>query len=216
MLKDTNLTIQFGTGLSTTFFYPRTVLNYFMKDLSLKEEDLTQFAKSLLTTYIFLGCDHNPSFTNISHAFGLLTFAEVCQEKIPSNVVDFLKLSLKMYENKNKGIRRLFQSNEEMEINERIMEGRSLLKSLRGVESECLPLPSILRQQYTRANFLAEFLTCHGFKENPTSNGWLVKDGLYEIRLQDENDPFYKVPKDMMIFCSCKSKCTDCCKCKKG
>ena len=42
---------------------------------------------------------------------------------------------------------------------------------LRGVESECLPLPSILRQQYIRASFLAEFLTCHRFKENPTSNG---------------------------------------------
>lgn len=127
-----------------------------------------------------------------------------------------MSLTLKIYENKNKGIKRLFPNDDEMETAEKIMEARSVLKSLRGIESECIPLPSVLRLHFSRATFLAEFLTNQAYTDDPSRNGWISKEGDYEIKLQNEDDQYCKTPKEMMMFCSCRTKCSSRCKCKKS
>ena len=81
---------------------------------------------------------------------------------------------------------------------DKILHSRGIIKSVRGTENQTIPLPSILKYQYLRADYLSNYLTNESFEEDPAKFGWIFVDGSYEIVLQNEDDPYFSLPKQMM------------------
>ena len=50
---------------------------------------------------------------------------------------------------------------------------------------------------------------------DPIDFGWCINDGHLEPQIQDEEDPLYSTPKEMMTSCACKGPCKKC-KCVKN
>ena len=89
------------------------------------------------------------------------------------------------------------------------------IKSIKCIEKETIPTPSALVLQYKRASFLCDYLIDDKFEECPKDYGWDFENNEYEIILNDKDDILYKIPKKMLISCSCqKAECKNC-KCKK-
>ena len=151
----------------------------------------------------------------ISHGYGLNIWHEVYKTKKIETEMDFKTLILKVYESKNKGLKHLFpDSDKEMNIDERILETRSIIKSVKCLERETIPLPSVLRFQFARAEYLFNMMTDDDFVLNPSEKGWALVNSEYQVILQDDKDPLFYLPKQMMTSCSCKNECKSC-KCRK-
>ena len=88
------------------------------------------------------------------------TSHEVYKTKEIENEMDFKSLILKVYESKNRGLKHLIpDSDAEMTIDEKIMKTRSIIKSVKCLERETIPLPSVLRYQFARAEYLLHMMT---------------------------------------------------------
>ena len=74
---------------------------------------------------------------------------------------------------------------------------------------------SVLRLQFKRSEYLANYLTEEDFDLDPSNHGWCIENGSYEVLLQDPKDPFYTVAKSIQVSCSCVSDCRNC-KCRKA
>ena len=57
-------------------------------------------------------------------------------------------------------------------------------------------------------------MTIEDFDLSPEDNGWVYINNEYIMLLQDREDPYYALPKKMLIGCSCVRKCSAR-KCKK-
>ena len=134
----------------------------------------------------------------------------------------FIELILRTYEARERGIRRLFFSELEASlhtIEERINKTRSVIKAKHAVESETLPLFSVLDLQVKRAEYLAATWIDPFEDLDPGTHGWkLDEDGTYQAKLQDEEDDHYLLPKELLKGCSCKTNCMDSkrCSCRKS
>ena len=127
------------------------------------------------------------------------------------NCEDYLEWILKVYENKHKSYKRLFEMNsDDGRLESKLLHCRGIVKAIHGVENESIPLPSLLKLQYLRTQFLFSLWTDEKFIGNPEDNGWIKVNNSYQMKLLDENDPFYKIPKLMLSGCNCQSKCTKC------
>ena len=147
----------------------------------------------------------------ISHGYGLNIFHEVYETKKIENEMDFKSLILKVYESKNRGLKHLFpDSDAEMTIDEKIMKTRSIIKSVKCLERETIPLPSVLRYQFARAEYLFHMMTDDTFFLNPSEHGWALLNSEYQIILQDEEDVFFNLPKKLMTSCACRHACKSC------
>ena len=108
------------------------------------------------------------------------------------------------------------ERNQDCSVEEAILHCRSILKATKGVEKEVIPLPSVLDLQIRRSQFLGEYLVCENYEDvDPLDYGWCYKGGHLVPQIQNEEDPLYSLPKEMMTSCSCKGKCHKC-KCRKN
>ena len=134
----------------------------------------------------------------------------------------FIELILRTYEARERGIKRLFFSELEASlhtIEERINKTRSVIKAKHAVESETLPLFSVLDLQVKRAEYLTATWIDPFEDLDPGTHGWkLDDDGTYQAKLQDEEDDLYLLPKELLKGCSCKTNCMDSkrCSCRKS
>ena len=78
--------------------------------------------------------------------------------------------------------------------------------------SECLTIPilSVLKLQLKRTEFLTKMWLEETHADDPENHGWRKVDGSYEIQIQDQEDKYYKAPRDLFIGCSCKGNCKRC------
>ena len=102
-----------------------------------------------------------------------------------------------------------------MSLEERMIETRSVIKSIRGIENETLPIPSVIKLQHKRSEFLCNYWIDSTFSDNPSENGWIDNEGVFEVMLQAHNDILYHLPKKMLVSCSCQKKPCSKCICKK-
>ena len=51
-------------------------------------------------------------------------------------------------------------------------------------------------------HFIVAMLTTEDFFEDPVTNGWNKSGNELIMRLQDEEDPLYNLPKKILIGCS--------------
>ena len=98
---------------------------------------------------------------------------------------------------------------------EKVNTARHIIKSMKGLELDTIPLLSVLLLHIRRARYLTSMWVDEKFNEDPTDHGWVKgEDGKFSVQLQDESDPFYFLPRKLLISCSCKTECRKC-KCKK-
>ena len=215
-LESIDMTIKFGSALASSYFSPRKVSDHFSRELSLSsDEKKVQHSRAMLQCYIFLGSDATPGFHSISNSYGLKIFNEISKEKVPVSEDDFLHLILRVYQSKNCGLRRLFDEiDDKLTVNEKILKTRCILKAMKGVEREVLPVPSCISLQIQRSEFLSHYWTEEGNTKDPVDNGWIKSDDGYEIKLNNEDDLLYSLPKTLMTSCGCAKACKKC-KCLK-
>jgi len=121
-----------------------------------------------------------------------------------------------IYQKKNKGLERFWDFNTELPVERKVMKTREVIKMKNGCENDTLPLYSVLELQVKRSKYLAEKWTDSKFFMNPTEFGWyLSKDEKYEFQLQKESDPYFFLPKHLLLGCQCKNVCSKSCGCKK-
>ena len=85
----------------------------------------------------------------------MMSFDEMSRNQAISTTNDFLELILKTYQNKNNLLKRLFIDGPGT-VESRIMQTREVLKSARGVENLTIPLPSVLKLQIFRAEYVSK------------------------------------------------------------
>ena len=215
-LENVEMIIKFGSSLASSYFHPKNVGEYFVKELSLNStEKKVQHSIALLQCYIYFGSDATPGFHSISNSYGLRVFNEMCKERVPQQGNDFLNLILRVYQSKNSGLRRLFDEiDQNVSVEGKILKTRCILKAMKGVEKEVIPLPSCLLLQFHRSFFLSQYWTDEGHQGDPVDFGWNKLEESYEIKLNDTEDPFYSLPKTLMTNCGCTKACKKC-KCQK-
>ena len=103
------------------------------------------------------------------------------------------------YQNKNHLLKRLYTESPET-VESRIMKTREVIKSARGVENLTIPLPSVLKLQIFRAEYVSRMWT---------ENGLIIK-------LQNPEDIFYSRTKEVTEGCGCKNISGKACKCLKS
>ena len=158
-----------------------------------------------------------PWLVNLSHAVGLQTWENITKTlaKPVETQEEFIFLILKCYEKKNLGIKRWLNIDEwEIPLETRVRQTRSIIKTFRGVESESVPLKSVI--QIKRSKFITQFWIQKECYLDPNDFGWKQRDGnSYDIILQNEEDPLFSVPQSLLLGCACKKKCTNKCACIK-
>ena len=215
LMPDVEIVIKSSKSISSTYFYPGQILRYMSaKYICKSQEDLARLARSLLRTYIILGNDCTPSFRNYSHTFGLQVFDKLSKESILESEDDFLFFIMKMYQEKNGSLRKM-TIKRNVQIDEQIMEARCILKSVKGVEEEAIPLPSCLKLQFQRSVFQVRSYSSEEIYLNPEDYGYTKKQVNFEVQLQNQKDPYYLLPKELFKGCSCKSECGLKCSCMK-
>ena len=107
---------------------------------------------------------------------------------------------------------------EDRTVEEKVEISRNIIKSIRGLEMEAIPLYSVVKIHVQRAQFLVKMWTEEDFELDPTEYGWIKGDGRnnFLIQLQDNSDPYYDLPKQLLTMCQCKGICKGRCKCKKN
>ena len=88
---------------------------------------------------------------------------------------------------------------------------------MRGMESETIPICSVLKPHVDRSNFLTEFWTNKDCAMNPSDYGWRkgTEENTFDIILQDESDEYYYLPKHLLMGCQCRKECSAKCSCQK-
>ena len=84
-----------------------------------------------------------------------------------------------------------------VQIDEQIMEARCILKSVKGVEEEAIPLPSCLKLQFQRSVFQVRSYSSEEIYLNPEDYGYTKKQVNFEVQLQNQKDPYYLLPKEL-------------------
>ena len=92
---------------------------------------------------------------------------------------------------------------------------REVIKIRRGVESEAVPILSVLDLQVKRSEFITEFWINKDCKLDPADFGWKESSDkiTYNVVLQDENDPMFSESKNLLLGCGCKKTCSKKCAC---
>ena len=150
-------------------------------------------------------------FTNL-----LWNFSFTCNESFHGHVQksplripeDFIKLMLKIYQEKYSSFKRLFPQ-ESADVSDAIMGTREILKGAKGCEYEILPLPSVLKLQERRAEIVTLLWTGKLNDEQPNYFGFEMIENKWKPKLQMIDDPFYSNPKTWIEGCGCKSICFD-------
>ena len=169
----------------------------------------------MLKCFSILGNDFSPSLNGFSHSFGLAVFDDIARKLIMVEEDHFLEFVLKMYEKKYACLRNF--SNPSSSSSEKILDARIILKSQKGCERENIPLPSCLKFQVLRAEYLLLLFESSDLKPDPSDYGYMRMNNVYHIKIQDKNDDFYSLPLKIMEGCACKAlpKCSNRCKCLK-
>ena len=213
--QDSQIVVKSGTSSFPSYFYPSLFVNY-MKENFDAENCSMAMAISILRTYSIMGCDQNPGFFYLSHGNGLQVCDDFLREGKLETREDFLELILKIYQNKNKGLERFWHFDPSVPLEVKIMETRRKIKMKNGCENETLPLCSVLKLQVKRSEYLAGKWTKNECTLDPLQFGWNVgKDGCYNVQLQDLDDPYFFLPKHMLMGCQCKKECSKNCGCSK-
>ena len=100
-------------------------------------------------------------------------------------------------------------------VESRIMKTREVIKSARGVENLTIPLPSVLKLQIFRAEYVSRMWTSFSFTQRPENFGWKRTENGLIIKLQNSEDIFYSQTKEVTEGCNCKNICGKACKCLK-
>ena len=216
-LTGKKICIKHGSGLIPAFYSPSLYLNYMSSNFC--EEPLLKHAASFLLTFLAFGCDSNPGFNGISHGSAMMAFDRISRVKSPQTEEDFLHLLADVYQGKYSGLKRHFTLQREAQLDERLMQTREVIKCFRGLESETIPLQSVLHLQWLRTQYLFKTWTNPDDVEilDPEDFGWKKEgDSKYSVILQDKQDPHYSIPLSLLKGCSCKKKtCGKACSCKK-
>ena len=157
---------------------------------------------SILKCYLLLGCDSLPCFHHLSHQFGLKVFDKVARTKLLENQDDFIELVLDIYTEKNTCLKLL---NQNQDIKSKILEARSFLKSHKGLEIDCIPLYSVLELQWRRVTYHLAIVTNCVDRMDLSKSGYYEDKGEVKVKLQDEEDKYYFLPKRMIEGCGCKA-----------
>ena len=154
--------IKSGSNLIPSYFYPQKMLDALNKKFG---DDVGKFVENLLKIYATFGCDYLPCFAHISHAYAMKVYQEVYNERPFNCLDDFLWLILKVYEKKNRTLKKLFPDmKDDLSLDEMILRTRGAIKSVRGSDILTIPLPSVLRLHLRRADLVQQFWT--GSTEN--------------------------------------------------
>ena len=154
--------IRSGSNLIPSYFYPQKMLDALNKKFG---DDVGKFVENLLKIYATFGCDYLPCFAHISHAYAMKVYQEVYNERPFNCLDDFLWLILKVYEKKNRTLKKLFPDmKDDLSLDEMILRTRGAIKSVRGSDILTIPLPSVLRLHLRRADLVQQFWT--GSTEN--------------------------------------------------
>ena len=145
-----------------------------------------------------------------------MSFDELQRNQAISSTKDFLELILKTYQNKNQLLKRLYTESPDINVDTRMMQTREVLKSARGVENLTIPLPSVLKLQIFRAEYVSKMWTSFSFTERPENFGWKRTENGLMIKLQNTEDIFYSQTKAVTEGCNCKNICGKACKCLKS
>ena len=217
ILPRLEITVQSGTILLPSFFYPNEYLDYMKTKFDCSSESLARYTKSLLQAFVLFGCDLSPGFVGISHNLALRTFDDITMKKLLESKEDFLYLILKTYEKKNAGLKRMMNIDDKsLSIVLRHKQTREVIKIRRGVESEAVPILSVLDLQLKRSEFITEFWIKKDCKLDPANYGWKETSDktAYDIVFQDYNDPLFSETQSLLLGCSCKRICSKKCSCK--
>ena len=217
ILPQLEITVQSGTILLPSFFYPHKYLDYMKTKFDCSSQNLARYAKSLLQAFVLFGCDLSPGFVGISHNLALTTFDDITTQKLLVSKEDFLYLILKTYEKKNIGMKRMMNiDDDDISIALRHKQTREIIKIRRGVESETVPILSVLDLQVKRSEFITEFWINKDCKLDPANFGWKENSDktTYNVVLQDESDPLFSETQSLLQGCVCKKTCSKKCSCK--
>ena len=201
-----------GVCMIPFFFSPRKMVDYMRNNYV--GDDIEKKCLSLLKAYALWGCDYLPGFFSINHGLGMMSFDELCRKKVISSTNDFLELILMTYQNKNPLLKRHYTESPET-VESRIMKTREVIKSARGVENLTIPLPSVLKLQIFRAEYVSRMWTSFSFTQRPENFGWKRTENGLIIKLQNSEDIFYSQTKEVTEGCNCKNICGKACKCLK-
>ena len=126
-------------------------------------------------------------------------------------------LILLIYQEKNKGFESYWEAiDSSLSVEEKVMKTRKVIKRKNGCENETLPIYSVLKLQVLRSEYLVARWTDIDCDLDPGQYGWkLGTDGTYSIQLQDESDPYFYLPKHLLLGCQCKNVCSKSCGCTK-
>ena len=106
-------------------------------------------------------------------------------------------------------------------LSQRSTQLREIIKAFHGAECLTVPLESVLKLHVMRTQYLFLVMTEPGYIHvfPPEEAGWnnISTDGKarFEVKIQDTDDPLYRIPKNIIKGCSCKGVCTKRCSCKK-
>ena len=134
---------------------------------------------------------------------------------------DLLSLILDVYEKRNPGIKRMFPDPRTVTLSQRSTQLREIIKAFHGAECLTVPLESVLKLHVMRTQYLFLVMTEPGYIHvfPPEEAGWnnISTDGKarFEVKIQDTDDPLYRIPKNIIKGCSCKGVFTKRCSCKK-
>ena len=213
--QDSQIVVKSGTSSFPSYFYPSLFVDY-MKEHFDAENCSTSMAVSILRTFSLMGCDQSPGFFNLSHKSGF----DVCDELLRRGKLeteeDFLELIMLVYQKNAKGYERYWHFDPALTLEDKLLKTRKVTKIRNGCENETLPILSVLKLQVKRSKYLVERWTKNECNLDPQHFGWqLGKDGCYEVQLQDLEDPYFFLPKHMLMGCQCKKECKKSCGCSK-
>ena len=157
----TEYVIRSGTSLVPAYFYPKIMIDS-IKNQWGEVGNIEHYIGNLLFIYGLFGCDYNPTFYGISHAFAMRVFEHVNNSRVFNSSNDFLWLILDVYETKNKTLKKMFSNENEREtftVDDCILKTRGAIKSVRGSDQQTIPLPSVLRLQIRRTELIKQFWT---------------------------------------------------------
>ena len=199
--------VRSGSNIVPSYFHPNKFISHIKNEL--KEESLIPiFARSMLKVFALLGCDFLPTFYGISHSLAMKVFMDMSKKSPLRIPEDFIKLMLKIYQEKYSSFKRLFPQ-ESADVSDAIMGTREILKGAKGCEYEILPLPSVLKLQERRAEIVTLLWTGKLNDEQPNYFGFEMIENKWKPKLQMIDDPFYSNPKTWIEGCGCKSICFD-------
>ena len=180
------------------YFYPNCVINYFEENFSSNSPVLVH-AKNMLRVYLIFGADQTPGFYGLCHSAGLMVFDATSRQKALTEENDFLELIVDTYVFKNSGVKRFMIDSSSLE--EKHASTREIVKCLKGLESNTVPIMSVLKLHLKRSQFLQISWLNPSEAENldPCKHGYtLDKHGIICVDLQDKNDPFYSLPQSLL------------------